>query len=167
MGINRKGVEKVCIGTVRQCHYCDNYFAKTDEKMKEHISVCSAKAGITYSFDNALIIDFQDNYKHMGDLPFSIYSDFETTTGDAVSFDSKMFVISYCMIMLFNSSLNFPKMVIYRSYQQSANELYDISHFRQEHVPFFYQVTLRQLKDVAFAVVFREKCTSLKCFVSN
>ena len=65
------------------------------------------------------------------------------------------------MIVSFNRSLNFPKMLIYRSCQPAAHELDDISNFRQEHVSFFYQVTLRQLKDAAFAVAFKEKCTSL------
>ena len=105
--------------------------------MDKHISVCSAKEGITYSFDNAQIIDYQDNYKYMGDLPFSIYFDFKTTTGNAVFFDSKMYVMSYCMIFSCNKALNFYKIVIFRSFQQTAIELYDISHFKQEHVPFF------------------------------
>ena len=161
IGLFKNGVEKISNRTVKQCHYCDNFFAKTDEKMNQHISVCSAKQGITYSFDNAQIIDYQDNYKYMGDLPFSVYFDFETTTGDAVFFHSKMYVVSYCMIVSFNKSLNFDKMVIFRSYQQTAVELYDISHFKHEHVPFFDQLTLRQLKDAASAVAFREKCTSL------
>ena len=41
------------------------------------------------------------------------------------------------------------------------NELYDLSHFKPEHVPFCDRVLLRQLKDAASAVGFREKCTSL------
>ena len=49
--------------------------------MNHHISGCAAKEGITYSFDNATIIDYQDNYKYMGDVPY--YFDFETTTGNA------------------------------------------------------------------------------------
>ena len=65
------------------------------------------------------------------------------------------------MIVAFNPSLNFDKMVIFRSFQQSAIELYDLSHFGLKHVPFFDQVTIRQLKDAATAVAFREKCTSL------
>ena len=65
------------------------------------------------------------------------------------------------MIVSYNPSLNFDKMVIYRSYQQTAVELYDISHFKQEHVTFFDQVTLRQLKDEASAVAFKETWTSL------
>ena len=91
----------------------------------------------------------------------AIYFDFETTTGDAVFFYSKMYVVSYCMIVAFNLSLNFDEMVIFRSFQQSATELYDLSHFGQELVLFFDQVTIRQLKDSATAVAFREKCTCL------
>ena len=37
---------------VKQCHYCNNYFIKSDEKMKKHLSICSGKAGFTFSFDN-------------------------------------------------------------------------------------------------------------------
>ena len=97
----------------------------------------------------------------MGDLPFSVYFDIETATGNAVFFDSKMYVVGYCMEVSFNKSLNFDKTVIYRSYQKTADQVDDISHFRQEHVPLFDQVTLRQLKDGASAVAFKEKCTSL------
>ena len=76
-------------------------------------------------------------------------------------FHSKMFVISYCMIFSFNEVLKFDEIVIFRSFQQSSNELYDISHFKSEHIPFFDQVLLRQLKDAASAVALRKKCTSL------
>ena len=57
--------------------------------MQKHLSVCSEKAGFTYSFDNGKILDYQDHYKNLGDLPFSIYYDFETTTGNVVFFDAK------------------------------------------------------------------------------
>ena len=129
--------------------------------MDKHLSICAAKEGITYSFDNSQIIDYQDNYKYMGDLPFSVYFDFKTTTGSAVFFGSQMYVMSYCLIISFNKALNFDKIVIFRSYQQASIEPYDISHFKQEHIPFFDQVTLRQLEDAASAVAFREKSTSL------
>ena len=72
-----------------------------------------------------------------------------------------MYVVGYCMEVSFNKSLNFDKTVIYRSYQKTADQVDDISHFRQEHVPLFDQVTLRQLKEGASAVAFKEKCTSL------
>ena len=51
--------------------------------------------------------------------------------------------------------------MIFRSFQQTSTELYDISHFKNEHIPYFDQVTFRQLKDAASAVALREKCTSL------
>ena len=75
--------------TVRQCHYCQNFFAKNYDQMQKHLSICPATGGITYSFDNSQIIDYQDNYKYIGDLPFTVYFDFETTTGNSVFFDSK------------------------------------------------------------------------------
>ena len=53
------------------------------------------------------------------------------------------------------------KIVIYRSFQQTLQQLYYLNHFREEHVPFFDRTTLRQLKDTASAVLSREKCTSL------
>ena len=53
------------------------------------------------------------------------------------------------------------KIVILRSFQQSAEEIYDSSHFRQEHIPFFDKVTFHQLKDAATGVLAREKFTSL------
>ena len=32
----------------------------------------------------------------MGYLPFPVYFDFETTTGDCILHDQKIYVISYC-----------------------------------------------------------------------
>ena len=63
--------------------------------------------------------------------------------------------------MLLKRELNFNKIVIFRSFQQSINELYDISHFKNEHVAFFKRVSPGQFKDEASAVASREKCTSL------
>ena len=54
--------------------------------MKKHLRICAARERITYSFDNGQIITFQDNFKYLGDVPFIIYFDFETTTGDSVVF---------------------------------------------------------------------------------
>ena len=77
--------KKICINLkVRQCHYCYNYFVKSTEKMEKHLSCCAGKAGFTFSFDNVKILDYQDHYKNIGDLPFSLYYNFETTTGSVV-----------------------------------------------------------------------------------
>ena len=76
-------------------------------------------------------------------------------------FYPKMYVISYCQIYLFHPPLNLDKVVIFRSFQQAAKEIYDLSHFKQEHVPFFNKTTFYQLKDAASAALAREKATSL------
>ena len=107
---------------------------KTTGKWKKHTDVCTAKEGTSYCFQNDEMISFNDNFKYLGNLPFTVYFDFETTTGDAVIFDPKMYVISYCQI---HPSLNLDKIEIFRSFQQKADEIYDLSHFKHEHVPFF------------------------------
>ena len=42
------------------------------------------------SFDNGKIVHYQDHYKNFGDLPFSVYYDFEIATGG-------VFLIKKCM----------------------------------------------------------------------
>ena len=117
--------------------------------MKKHLSICAAKECITYFVDNGQIIDYQDNFKYKGDVPFCVYFDFERTTGDSVFFDSKMYVISYCQIYSFHPALNLEKVVIYRSFQQTPEEIYDLGDLRSEHESFFDNVTYIQMKDAA------------------
>ena len=108
--------ERLVNRSIRQCHYCQNYFAKNEEAMHKRLSVCAAKEGITYSFDNGQIIDYQVNFKYMGGVPFCVYFHFETTTGDSVFSDSKMYIIRYCLIFSFHPALNLDKIFIYRSF---------------------------------------------------
>ena len=156
-----KGKQRLSNRIIRQWHYCQNYFAKNEEAMRKHLSICAAKDGITYSFGNSQIINYQDNFKYMGDVPFCICFDFEITTEDSVFFDSKMYVVSFCQIFSFNPAFNLDGIVIYRSFQQTPKEIYDLSHFKYEHVPFFNQVILTQLKDATSPILSREKCSSL------
>ena len=64
------------------------FFFKSKQKMEKHISSCAGQAGFNFIFDNGKVIDYQDNYKKIGDLPFEMYFDFETTTGSVVLFDA-------------------------------------------------------------------------------
>ena len=90
--------------------------------MKKLTDACAAREDINYSFQNGEIIYFQGNFNYLGNVPFTIYFDFEKTTGDAVIFDPKMFVISYCQINTFHPSLNLDKIVFFSSFQQKAEE---------------------------------------------
>ena len=86
IGRFEKAKEGISHCVVKQCYYCENLFTKNDEKMKKHVQVCAAREGITYIFENGLIISFQDNFKYLGDIPFTVYFDFEITTRASVSF---------------------------------------------------------------------------------
>ena len=72
-----------------------------------------------------------------------------------------MFVVSYCQIHTFHPALGLGKIVTFRSFQQSPEEIYDLSHFKLEHVTFFNNTAFFQLKDTASAALAREKSTSL------
>ena len=146
---------------MKQCHYCESFFAKTDENMKKHLSVCSARIGITYDFDNGQIVNFQDNFKYLSDVPLTVYFDFETTTGNFAFSDQQMYVISYCQIYSFYPSLNLGKTVIFRSFLQKLDEIYDLNHFKKEHDPFFNRTTFCQLKDAADAALAQHKVAYL------
>ena len=50
--------------------------------------------------------------------------------------------------------------MIFRSFQQTPEQIYNLSHFKNEHAAFFDKTTFYQLKD-APAVLAREKLTYL------
>ena len=72
-----------------------------------------------------------------------------------------MYVIRYCQIYAFHPSLNLDEIVIFRSFQQKPEEIYNLSHFKKEHEPYFDQTAFYQLKDITDAVLAEHKCTSL------
>lgn len=73
IGEMRKRKESIGNPTIKQCHYCENYFAKDGDNMKNYIQVCAAKEGITYCFKNGEIISFQHNFRYLGEVPFTVY----------------------------------------------------------------------------------------------
>ena len=144
----------------------DNVITVITTLPAHYVKKCTSIEGIIYKCENNKIISFQDNFKHLGDVPFTVCFDFKITTGDNVFHDSKMFVISFCQIYAFHPSLNLDKIVIFRSFQQKADKIYSLDHFRNEHIPFFNRVTFKQLKDATTSVLAREKSTSLSELLS-
>ena len=110
--------------------------------MEKRLSVCAAKLGINYVFDNGKILSYQDNYNKLGDLPFANCYDFETTTRSVTFFDAKMYVVSCCIIIAFHPELKLPRVVIYRSYDQNKNEISSLSHFQILDLDFFKNTKL-------------------------
>ena len=61
-----------------QCFYCNKFFI-VEARQKGHRENCSGKPGVVYNFNNQCLISYQDNFHNKGDIPFTIYFDFETT----------------------------------------------------------------------------------------
>ena len=150
----------------RQWHYCNNYFVKSEKKMKEHLACCSGKAGFTFSFDNGKVIDYQDHFSNLGELLFAIYFDFETTA-NVVFFDAKMYVVSYSIVVAFYPDFSLPRINIFRSYDQSFSSIMPLAHFYVLDFIFFddhkinNKKTLKQLQVAALPVNQKEKNTAL------
>ena len=53
----------------------------------------------------------------MWDFAFTVYLDFDTTTGDSILHDPKKFLIRYSQIYSFRANLELDKIVIYRKFQ--------------------------------------------------
>ena len=71
------------------------------------------------------------------------------------------------MIIAFHQTINLPRIVIFRGFDQNENELYSLSHFNIIDFDFFNQnkrhfnfTTLRQLKTAALNVLQKEKNTT-------
>ena len=94
-------------------------------------------------------------------MPFVVYFDYETTTGESVFNNKKMFVISYCQIYAFHPDLNLDKIVIFLSFQQTEDEIYSLNHFSEEHLKYFDKVNFKKLNDSATNVLINTKSTSL------
>ena len=82
---------------------------------------CSKIPGITYKFQNEHLPSLEENFKLLGDLPFTVYFDLETTCGKKLCEDftdplRKMYPVSYCFIIAFNPSLYLNEITVLRSF---------------------------------------------------
>ena len=89
-----------------QCYYC-NTFVVNKPNFKKHLKVCSRKPGITYKFLNQHFSTYEENFRLLGHLPFTVYFDLETTCGknlyeDPLNPSKIMCPVSYSFIIIFN-----------------------------------------------------------------
>ena len=76
-------------------------FSYRKKSLERHLQVCISIPGIIYKFENQKIQTFFDSTKFMGDLPFSIYFNFETTSGKInynFDKDSCLYLVSYSFV---------------------------------------------------------------------
>ena len=128
-------VQKECIGnTLYECYYC-NDFCVIKGKYEKHLKVCGKKPGVVYDFTLKNIVTFEENLKYYGDLPFSVYADFETTapTQDHLTPENKeMFAVSYSLIFAWQPKLNLPRQTVVRGYNHTLDELSNLEYLTAE-----------------------------------
>ena len=147
--------------------------------------VCGKKPGVVYDFDLKNIVTFEDNFKYRGDVPFSVYDDFETTapTDDYLNPENKtMFAVSYSLIFAWHPKLSLPRQTVVRGYNHSLDELSDMTYLTSEQLAMRNQRTLHQLRDVIvdvhlrkrknaivemFNIVLKFACDILMCWFNN
>ena len=144
--------------TADQC-FSRNKFFIARKSLERHMNVCGHLSGIIYKFENQNIQTFFDNMKFMGDIPFSIYFDLETTTGNKVynfDEDATLYPVSYAFVVAFHLSLNIEKRPVVRSFNHTFEQLNDMSYLSDEMLPYIDPIMTRQLRDCA-ATVFNKK----------
>ena len=121
---------------------------------------CSGKPGIVYNFNNQCLISYQDNFQNKGDVPFTIFFDFETAASTDNCLDpeqKKMFVVSYVMIVAFHPALKLDRIIIYRSFAHPIEQLTILNYFSREQISFIETHLINMLRDMAFDVS-KRKC---------
>ena len=103
------------------CFYYNNYCI-SERFFKKHLKACSRKP-IVYNFNSASLSTFKDNFRLMGNQPFSFSFDYETTCGkDKFIFGDHedkltyMFVVSYWIVIYFHKSYLLNEIAIVRSF---------------------------------------------------
>ena len=149
---------------VQSCHYCNHFFVHNNVKFEKHLKHCSGKPGIIYNFSNQSLISYEDNFKSKGDIPFTIYFDFETTAPTENAFDPeqrKMFVASYVIIVAFHPHLELNRIIVNRSFAHDFNQLTSINYFTREQIGFTNQYLINMLKDYANQVLKKNNKSSM------
>ena len=78
----------------------ENFLHDTNIKNMES---CSRVPGIVCNFNDKNLVTLEDNFSARGDLPMTIYFDYETAAPTDNYFDpeqKKIFVVSYVLLLL-------------------------------------------------------------------
>ena len=141
--------------TIYECYYCNKFFRQKNKK-DHHLKICSGKPGVVYNFCSQTLTSFEDNYSAIGDVPFSIYFDFETTSPTDSEWldpeDKKMFVMSYVIIVAFHPHFDFDRILVQRRFCHSKEQLTSVNYLTREQFTFKTPELIKQLYDQALHV---------------
>ena len=150
-----EGLKTLRSFTIYECYYCNKFFRQKNKK-GHHLKVCSGKPGIVYNFCSQTLTSFENNFSAKGDVPFSIYFDFETTSPTDSEWldpeDKKMFVMSYVIIVTFHPHFNFERILVQRNVSHSKEELTSVNYLTREQFAFKTPELIKQLYDQALHV---------------
>ena len=155
----RSSMHESLAKTLYECFYCREFWLRKC-KWQNHIRVCGKKTGVVYNLQLKNIVTFEDNFKYKGDVPFTVYADFETCapTGDYLSPENKqMFAVSYSLIFAWHPKLNLPRQTVVRGYNYSLDELSDLTYLTTEQLALRNQRTLHQLRDAILNVDLKKR----------
>ena len=147
---------------IQLCHYRNHFFALNQNKFERYLKHCS---GVIYNFTNQSLVSYKDNFKAKGDLPFCVYFDFGTTAPTDICLDieqKKMFVVSYVMIVAFHPALQLDRVMIYRSFAHTLDQLSNIGYLTREQIGFIDNYLVHMLKDCANEVS-KRRCKNSLC----
>ena len=104
-----------------------------------------------YKFDNQNISTFEDNYRLVSDLAFSIFFDIETTWRKTYNFDERVerHLVFYSIVVTFHPYLCIERIFIQRSFAQPFEELNSVAYLTAEMLHYFDLITAKQLRDCA------------------
>ena len=93
----------------------------------------------------------------MGELPFAVYFNLETTCGKKEFYNVEksgkdMYPVSYCFVVAFQQSLGLDRITVLRSFNNSFEQLHDISYLTAEMITYFDPITAKPLQGCAEAV---------------
>ena len=100
--------------TAEQCFACKKFFIER-KSLVRHLKICGRIPGIIYKFENQNIQTFFDNTQFIGDLPFVIYFDFKTTSGQKIynfEEDCLLYPVPYSFGVAFHPCLIWKKYLL-------------------------------------------------------
>ena len=94
----------------------ESFFARAD-KQKRHLENCSGVPGVIYNFNNKNLITFEDNFKSKGDMPMTMYFDFEATAPTNNCFDPEQ---KKCLLCLMRAGWSVTKIYSHYTFEQEC-----------------------------------------------
>ena len=103
MGLFNNG-DKIEYSTASQCFYCSNFYGRKD-KCDIHVTNCTGQPGINCDFSMQNLVAFEGILKYEGDLPLTVYIDFEKTAPTDSLFSEILYSQEYLLMAVSDKNI--------------------------------------------------------------